>query len=240
MKKCLMQSTCTKISNFKVNGSLNFLYNLYPQGHLSVINRECVHDRANCKWSLICSLCFCESNFMTSRQECSTKSSDINISHTIAYDRIQFPTGRTWKVAVGIHPEQAQRVTEQVLDHLQSLICYARVHTVSELGLDHSVPSTTYDRQERLLHRILQMGVSGRVLILHLWGDSHTDPSGTRPSKIVRLAIRKNCSHHQRIHVHCCLLGTEEVAAWQKAFPHVYFGYTAITAWLEMDQRKAR
>ena len=100
-------------------------------------------------------------------------------------------------------------------------------------------PPDTYDRQEKLLHRILQMVVSGRVLVLHLRGDSHTDPSGVRPSKIVRAAIRRHCTRHQRIHVHCCLLGTEEVAAWRKAFPHAYFGYTAITARLGVDQRKA-
>ena len=91
----------------------------------------------------------------------------LNYCDPERYLEIVFPTNRAWKVAVGIHPKHAPRVDDRMLDQLEALVCDTRVAGISELSLDHSTPPATWGLQERLLDRILRMGVSGRVLVIH-------------------------------------------------------------------------
>nr|XP_054752878.1 3'-5' ssDNA/RNA exonuclease TatD-like [Lytechinus pictus] len=71
------------------------------------------------------------------------------------------------------------------------------------------------------------MGVSGRVLILHIRGNKETDPMGTVPSQEVRrMLVDAYVSRHQRIHLHCCGLHPQEIAKWISAFPECRFGVT--------------
>ncbi|XP_071501329.1 uncharacterized protein [Diadema antillarum] len=163
----------------------------------------------------------------------------LNYCDPQQYNRIFFPVDSMWKVAVGIHPKKAPNASASILDRLQALICDPRVSAISELGLDFSCPPKTFKSQEGLLDRILRMGVSGRVLVLHMRGDTDLDPAGTQPSRLVRAALKKHCSRHQRVHIHCCQLTATEAVAWRKAFPHAYFSYNASVSRLGADQRKA-
>ncbi|XP_071508270.1 uncharacterized metal-dependent hydrolase YcfH-like [Diadema antillarum] len=150
-----------------------------------------------------------------------------------------FPVDSMWKVVVGIHPKKAPNASASILDRLQALICDPRVSAISELGLDFSCPPKTFKSQEGLLDRILRMGVSGRMLVLHMPGDTDLDPGGTQPSRLGRAALKKHCSRHQQVHIHCCQLTLTEAVAWRKVFPHAYFSYNASVSRLGDDQRKA-
>nr|XP_054749345.1 uncharacterized protein LOC129254833 [Lytechinus pictus] len=77
---------------------------------------------------------------------------------------------------------------------------------------------------------------TGRVLILHIRGKGK---SSDVPSRIVRTETAKRVNRHQRIHIQSCTLGPEEVALWGKAFPNVYFGFSALVSSFQREQLTA-
>ena len=148
----------------------------------------------------------------------------LNYCDPERYREIVFPPNRAWKVAVGIHPRHVSRVDDRMLDQLESLICDTRVAAISELGLDHTEPPERWGQQEALAERILRMGVSGRVLVIHARGEAQ-DPCGLQVHRTIRSLLIRRCTHHQRVQVHCACTSAEEVAAWLRAFPHCYFSF---------------
>ena len=150
----------------------------------------------------------------------------LNYCDPERYREIVFPTNRAWKVAVGIHPKHAPRVDDRMLDQLEALVCDTRVAGISELGLDHSTPPATWGLQEKLLDRILRMGVSGRVLVIHAReNDRSGDPYGEAIHCRIRELLLRRCTRHQRVQVHCASTSVAQVRAWGRAFPHTHFSF---------------
>ena len=141
----------------------------------------------------------------------------LNYCDPERYREIVFPINRAWKVAVGIHPKHAPRVDDRMLDQLEALVCDTRVAGISELGLDHSTPPATWGLQEKLLDRILRMGVSGRVLVIHAReNDRSGDPYGEAIHCRIRELLLRRCTRHQRVQVHCASTSVAQVRAWGK------------------------
>ncbi|XP_041478390.1 uncharacterized protein LOC121426235 [Lytechinus variegatus] len=140
------------------------------------------------------------------------------------YKNIKFPEGRDWKVSVGVLPRFASGFEECDLDAMGRLACDSKTSALGEIGLDYSLPSSTWSKQLRVYTTILeQIGVTGKVLVLHLRGQEGN--TSDVPSRIVRKATRTRVNRHQRIHIHCCTLGPIEVEAWGKVFPNTYFSF---------------
>ncbi|XP_041470421.1 uncharacterized protein LOC121419978 [Lytechinus variegatus] len=149
----------------------------------------------------------------------------LNYCDPQRWGRIWYPEDPSWGVAVGIHPKKADQVTMGTMNRLRSLLASQRICGVSELGLDFSIPDTTWQQQINMLIQILGMPIGNKVLILHLCGSSG-DPCATAVSRDVRRLLVEHCSRQQRIHLHCCTLIKEERRAWSDAFPEAYFGFT--------------
>lgn len=162
----------------------------------------------------------------------------LNYCDPQRFKEVAFPSDRAWKVAVGIHPKHAPKVDDRMLDDLESLICDTRVAGVSELGLDHSTPPDTWVLQEHLLDRIVRMGVSGRVLVVHVRGE-RADPYGEVVHPRVRDILKRRCNRYQRVQVHCTSTTSQQVRAWLLAFPHAYFSFGRMVRLFDQAQLKA-
>ena len=72
----------------------------------------------------------------------------------------------SWKITAGINPKHAFRYTEQDWQAMLRHSTHSRVIGISEVGLDFSVPSRHWGRQEVLFERILDLGTMGHVLVI--------------------------------------------------------------------------
>ena len=119
-------------------------------------------------------------------------------------------------------------------------MCDTRVAGISELGLDHSTPQGTWGLQERLLDRILRMGVSGRVLVIHAREeDGSADPYGEAVHARIRALLLRRCTRHQRVQVHCTSTSAAQVRAWGRAFPHTHFSFSRRVSSFTAEQQEA-
>ena len=92
-------------------------------------------------------------------------------------DMLEEDRSSSWKITVGIHPKHASRYSEQDWQAMLRHLTHSRVVGIREVGLDFSVPSRHWDKQEALFERILNLGTMGHVLVMHLRGEP-TIPKG--------------------------------------------------------------
>lgn len=162
----------------------------------------------------------------------------LNYCDPIRFDSISFPSDRRWRVAVGIHPKWAKKVTGTEIQRLGEILQNPAVVGVSELGLDHSVPYSEYGAQTELLRRILLLPhITQKVLVIHLRG-SEKDPLGITVHNQCRDYLRQRCGMAQRIHLHCTTTGAEGVKEWLRYFPKTCFGFTARVGTFREQQKK--
>ncbi|XP_063951375.1 putative deoxyribonuclease TATDN2 [Lytechinus pictus] len=141
----------------------------------------------------------------------------------------------SWRLAVGIHPKQASQYTEDQWQRLVALLQSPLVVGVSELGFDFSVNSQWWPDQEALFLRLLGQGTQGRVLILHLRGDSKNNTAYAAHT-LARRLLAKHCSPLQRIHIHNFSSDALQAGKWIAAFPYCYFGIAGMAAYFTTEQ----
>ncbi|XP_072166577.1 uncharacterized protein [Diadema setosum] len=162
----------------------------------------------------------------------------INYCDPTKFSAVDIPRERCWPVSVGIHPKHANTVGEKEVDELSQLICNPNIRAFGEIGLDYTSPPQYWDKQLSLLKACLKIGATGKVLVLHIRGRKDA-PNADEPSRICREAVHASVNRYQRIHIHCCALGTSELVAWRKMFPNVYFGFTARVRFFSPNQLEA-
>ena len=107
-----------------------------------------------------------------------------------------------YKMAVGIHPKKAHKFSNRQWQAFRRLLNHPRVVGISKVGLDFTVDSIHWRAQEDLLNNILSLGTSGFVLVMHL-RCAQVDPLGGVVYRLGHRLLRRHCSRHQRIHLHC-------------------------------------
>ena len=152
--------------------------------------------------------------------------------------KVSYPTNPKWRIAVGVHPKKVGKMTPEKWVELERQIHSSRVIGISEVGLDYSVPKENWTRQVDALERILKMGATGLVLIVHLRGEKG-DPLGLAVHKRCRQMFQKHCSKFQRIHLHTFCSNYEVAKEWMNAFPNCYFGFSGKVARFNADQKEA-
>ena len=88
------------------------------------------------------------------------------------------------------------------------------------------------------LERVLTLGPVGKVLVLHLRGET-TDRLSQVPHWVCLPWFTARCCRYQRIHLHCFTSGPQEVTAWKSAFPHAYFELTSLVKDFTNEQKRA-
>ena len=112
-----------------------------------------------------------------------------------------YPLDPRWRVAVGIHPKKVDLMTPDKWVEFEKEIHSSRIAAISEIGLDFSAPTDTWVKQTDVLERILRMGATGLVLVVHLRG-AKGDPLGKKVHDRCLQAFKTHCSPYQRIHLH--------------------------------------
>ncbi|XP_030854779.1 uncharacterized protein LOC105438258 [Strongylocentrotus purpuratus] len=146
--------------------------------------------------------------------------------------------GALWRFAVGIHPKKASMCTSEHWRRMMHYLAHPRVVALSEVGLDFSVHRNLWGQQEDLLHRLLDLGTLGKVLVMHLRG-RRDDPMGYIVHRIALRTLRRKCMVSQRIHLHCFSGDIRLVREWANAFPLCYFGIAGLARTFNQEQRAA-
>ena len=137
-----------------------------------------------------------------------------------------FPRVPGFGSAVGIHPKKVAEFSNSHLDILEELLRKDGVVALGEVGIDHTAPKNTWQRQEEVLREVLLLSMPRRPLVLHV-RDRNDLETGILYTRVLK--IMKECAvSTQKIHLHCFTGSAEQVVAWLDAFPETYFGFTNI------------
>ena len=143
-----------------------------------------------------------------------------------------------WHLAIGIHPKKAQTYTAEQWDFFEKKLALSMVTGISEVGLDYSHSPTTWDAQQRLLERILRLGVLGFVLILHVRG-ARSDVLGQEVHRRVFDQVKRYCSRYQRIHLHSFAGSVSALVEWFEHFPHCFASFSGLVRTFNPGQVQA-
>jgi TatD DNase family protein len=151
---------------------------------------------------------------------------------------LQFNFNPFWRVAVGVHPKTIGDMTEESMDEFHRLLADPRVAAVGEVGLDRTCPQSAWEPQEKFLEEVLGLGCLGRVLVLHVRGSRH-DKNGKEVYAKCLDIVKRQCTRHQRIHLHCFNGCAKVLKAWSSHFPNCFFGFTSMVRSFTLPQREA-
>nr|XP_054775286.1 putative deoxyribonuclease TATDN2 [Lytechinus pictus] len=133
-----------------------------------------------------------------------------------------------YHVAVGVHPKKVPDLNESSFQKLECLLACPRVAAISELGIDHTVPSADLiPPQWNFVRRLLSRGCRNQVLVLHL-RPAGRDPCGHHLHGPFRDLLRQFCGEHQHIHLHNFSGDLPELQEWMAAFKNVYAGVSGL------------
>lgn len=140
------------------------------------------------------------------------------------------------KITVGVHPKKAGAFTEEHFLSLRRALASPEAVGMGEIGLDWTMPVSTWKRQEEVFCKVLRFACPGQVLVLHLRSKTSSDCSAYRRGlELVEAA----CGRYQPVHLHCFTGDSGVVATWTYTFPNCHFGFTAAVAGFNESQTGA-
>ena len=137
--------------------------------------------------------------------------------------------------AVGVHPKKATEFTDEHFSTLEELLKREGVVALGEVGLDHTVDESMWQRQEEVLRQVLLLSYPLRPLVVHVRAATEQE-TGMLYAKLYSI-FRECVMPTQRIHLHCFTGSAEQVVAWKEAFPYTYFGFTNMVRNFSRNQR---
>ena len=75
---------------------------------------------------------------------------------------------RRWRTSVGVHPRHVHELSTQRFRHLQKLLEFPQVVALGEIGLDRTVSTGLWRRQEEVFCQVLSLTKPSRPLVLHM------------------------------------------------------------------------
>ena len=149
----------------------------------------------------------------------------------------QIPKEKGFGAAIGVHPTKACFFPNRKFDELRNLLRLPEVVALGEVGLDHTEPQSTWQAQEEILLKVLQLSMPIQPLIIHLRDpqDKHCGELSTRCLQILKTHV----APVQKIHLHCFGGTVEQVVSWLEAFPKTYFGFTESVSRFDDFQKAA-
>ena len=124
-------------------------------------------------------------------------------------------------------------LSNRKFDELINLLRSTEVVALGDVGLDHTEPQSTWQAQEEILLKVLQLSMPIQPLIIHLRDpqDKHCGELSTRCLQILTPV--------QKIHMHCFGGTVKQMVRWLEAFTKSYFGFTESVSRFDDFQKAA-
>ncbi|KAH3824998.1 hypothetical protein DPMN_126860 [Dreissena polymorpha] len=148
-----------------------------------------------------------------------------------------FPAQAGFGIAVGLPHRKAARLNPELLRHLKQLLRNERVVAVGEVGLNRTEPSDTWELQEEVMIRILELSSPCQPIILHI-RDGEDRRSGVLYLECLEL-LKPNVARTQKVVLHCFTGAQEVVVSWCKAFPYCFLSYSGQARLFTEAQKQA-
>jgi len=148
--------------------------------------------------------------------------------------------------SIGLHPKKCHLLADNI-DTIRALLAHPKVVALGEVGLDHTVPSTTWDQQKDTLRQLVTLRPAKLPIIIHCRADAEDERR--RCGAVTNcICIDTLCAamrsvgeepKDSRIHVHCFTGDSRVMEAWTAQFPHAYFGFTGMVQSFSRVQKEA-
>ncbi|XP_070547953.1 uncharacterized metal-dependent hydrolase YcfH-like [Ptychodera flava] len=142
-----------------------------------------------------------------------------------------------WKIAIGLHPKAAVEADNQVLQKIRRLVASPHVAALGLIGLDRTVGSDKWAKQEEVFRDLLEMADPAKPVILHIRGEAG-DKYACDTHALALLTIKEVCNSSWRIHIRNFVGEPCTLRRWCQAFRHCYFSFSAMAADFDDTQVK--
>ena len=126
-------------------------------------------------------------------------------------------------VVVGLHPKK--EASERDWETLHNLLQLPEVSGLGEIGVDHTMPISTWTDQTNKIDRAIHAADNlPRIVVLHCRGVQNEDNTEAYNLLLKTLSLRLGCG--ALIHLHCFCGSSRIVDMWLETFPNTYFSFT--------------
>ena len=126
-------------------------------------------------------------------------------------------------VVVGLHPKK--EASERDWETLHNLLQLPEVSGLGEIGVDHTMPISTWTDQTNKIDRAIRAADNlPRIVVLHCRGVQNEDNTEAYNLLLKTLSLRLGCG--ALIHLHCFSGSSRTVDMWLETFPNTYFSFT--------------
>ena len=137
------------------------------------------------------------------------------------------------KVAIGLHPKNASRMTMTQFNDLRALVLSPYVSALGEIGLDTTATPLSQAYQNDVLDRLLPLLQKSIILVLHCRPQVDLHQRDTLVPKadfliqslLDRLRLNK-IPQRQKVHFHCFTGSPRMAQIWLHSYPKTVFSFT--------------
>ena len=139
-------------------------------------------------------------------------------------------------VVVGLHPKK--EASERDWETLHNLLQLPEVSGLGEIGVDHTMPISTWTDQTNKIDRAIRAADNlPRIVVLHCRGVQNEDNTEAYNLLLKTLSLRLGCG--ALIHLHCFNGSSRIVDMWLETFPNTYFSFTKMVGSFTGDCARA-
>ena len=139
-------------------------------------------------------------------------------------------------VVVGLHPKK--EASERDWENLHNLLQLPEVSGFGEIGVDHTMPISTWTDQTNKIDRAIRAADNlPRIVVLHCRGVQNEDNTEAYNLLLKTLSLRLGCG--ALIHLHCFNGSSRIVDMWLETFPNTYFSFTRMVGSFTGDCARA-
>ena len=139
-------------------------------------------------------------------------------------------------VVVGLHPKK--EASERDWETLHDLLQLPEVSGLGEIGVDHTMPISTWTDQTNKIDRAIRAADNlPRIVVLHCRGVQNEDNTEAYNLLLKTLSLRLGCG--ALIHLHCFSGSSRIVDMWLETFPNTYFSFTKMVGSFTGDCARA-
>lgn len=133
------------------------------------------------------------------------------------------PTPPTVRLALGVHPHNAEVYDDQLESQLKEYLSHPAVRVLGEIGLDYYYDNSPREVQRDVFRRQLRLAKElGMPVALHL--RSGADPENDNAHREALAILQEDGLPEAGTLLHCCALAPEELQPWIDEGCYVAYG----------------